>query len=656
MAVRNFGFGLVASALAVFAPATGATADTAALFGQAEETFDAQISPDGKHVALGCSPNGARAVCIYPLAGDGKPTLFQIADDQRLSDYYWASDKHLIANINYYERRNTSTGFREYRIDRAIAYNIQNNRTAMLMREASAFDSLVDVNSVCDAKPDKVFMELTTRADDGATTGRRVGRRDAGVRTVLYSVDLDKGSMKLSETGNASVTTHILNRSCKPIARVLFNDIEQSFAIQMIEGRRTLYEASDVVVAPATVYGFNDDETALIIYLDDGARDGLYELAVSDGALTPVTLGETAVGDAGLIRDRYRDTVAGYFWTDDLDEQIFVDPELKDVHEGLKGALSGKSVQLRSWSRDRSLFSLIVEAPGDPAAFMLYDKAQGSVSPLGAAAPQLEGRAIGAVSAVSYTARDGTRIPAYLTLPAGKTPADGPFPLVLMPHGGPEARDTAAYDWWAQAYAAEGYLVLQPNFRGSAGYGPQFRDAGFGEFGGKMVEDVIDGAAFLETEGLAKPGGVCIAGASYGGYSALMAPLLDSDRIKCSVAVNPVSDIFSHMGRFQRETSAYNYWARYAGGTAYQSPDSKRAITPAERLSEYQSPILIIHGREDTTVDVDQSQRFQRDWGDRAGLTYIELDGEDHYLTGTASRQRVLSESLAFMATNHPAR
>lgn len=634
-----------------------ASADTATDYGKAAETWDARISPDGKHVALGCSPNGAPAVCIYALVGDSKPRLFQIADDQRLNGFYWGSDDHLIANIEYYDRMQTVDGLIGYDIGRLISYSMKTGKSRMLMGQAGNYFNLTNVNSICDVKPNKVMMELRVRANAADyRSARRAHRLDANLRTALYAVDLNTGKMKVEETANASVWTYILDKTCKPLVREIYNDIRQSYAIQMNDDKRVVYELEDVTVKPMYVVGLSPDNADLYMRVDHADMRGMYKMSLADGTLTPVKIDVVRLGNPSAIKDRYTDTIVGYSYTNDLTEQMFVDPDFKAVHDSLSAALVGQTVSITSWTRDRQMMTIASEAPGQPAAFYLYDASDQSVSPLGNLAPQFEGKTLGQVLPVQYSARDGKAIPAYLTLPVGKTKEDGPFPILLMPHGGPEARDTAAYDWWAQAYAAEGYAVLQPNFRGSSGYGASFRNAGYGEFGGKMVEDVLDGLKWAAESGYARSGGACIVGGSYGGYAALMAPLIDEGQIKCVVAVNAVTDVFSLMGEYGKGNEGYRYWERYVGANIYDSAQKKSAITPRDRTDEYDVPVLMIQATEDTTVDVNQARGFKRKWGGRDGLRYVEIKGQDHYLRTASARETVLRESIAFLAANDPAR
>jgi dipeptidyl aminopeptidase/acylaminoacyl peptidase len=211
------------------------------------------------------------------------------------------------------------------------------------------------------------------------------------------------------------------------------------------------------------------------------------------------------------------------------------------------------------------------------------------------------------------------------------------------------------FDWWAQAYASAGYAVLQPNFRGSAGFGLEYRDAGYGEFGDKMVLDVADGAAWAVEQGISRPGEACVAGASYGGYSALMLPLQAPGTVKCVVAVNAVTDPFGMAGQYDANSFYSNYMERYLGADRFSSLDDRHRITPVDRTSEYNVPVMIIASQEDGTVPFEQSQNFRRAVGDKVELEFVEVEGEDHFLRTSLGRYNVLLNSLQFLEQHLPA-
>jgi cephalosporin-C deacetylase-like acetyl esterase len=168
--------------------------------------------------------------------------------------------------------------------------------------------------------------------------------------------------------------------------------------------------------------------------------------------------------------------------------------------------------------------------------------------------PDLAGATLGEVRTISYQARDNATIPAYVTIPPGVKPEN--LPLVVLPHGGPEARDYPTFDWQAQFLATRGYAVLQPQFRGSTGFGEEYRKAGYRQWGGVMQNDITDGVKALIEQGLADPRRICIFGASYGGYAALAGAAFTPGLYACAVSVNGISDLPGLIGQIERRSGA----------------------------------------------------------------------------------------------------
>ena len=260
---------------------------------------------------------------------------------------------------------------------------------------------------------------------------------------------------------------------------------------------------------------------------------------------------------------------------------------------------------------------------------------------------------------IQYAARDGLNIHGYLTLPPGAADPSG-LPLVVLAHGGPAARDVAGFDWWAQALASRGYAVLQANFRGSTGYGRDFLEAGYGEWGRKMQTDLSDGVRWLAAEGVIDPARVCIFGASYGGYAAMAGLALDSDVYRCGVSVAGVSDLRRMVNRearrdVRKDNQAVRYWNRFMGA-ARLDDRALDDLSPAYLAASVDSPLLLIHGRDDTVVPIEQSrvmaQAMRR--ADKP-VEFVELPGEDHWLSRSETRRQMLVETVRFLEANNPA-
>lgn len=622
-------------------------------YGQADNVWDAQISPNGEYVALGCSPDGWPAICVYDLREPEKPRVLKGAEGIRMLNFYWASDKHIISNSASYEQVNTSAGLRHFEFRRAISFDVTSGDYTILLKNVGLYLDTSQVVSTCHAKPNTVMMQLIVRASNEAPTGSIVRNTRAGFRSQYYEVDLNSGRGKLINHRNTSIVGMLVDQHCKPVIDIFYNDQRGEFGLETANNRRRFFDLQNSPVWPMDVIGLSDDKRSVIVRADYTDHYGLHRISLSDGTIEPIRVEGKALGNVGVLRDEERGTITGFSYLDDLVRHSYIDPDLHKLQTDLESAL-GKLVRIQSMSSSRSMMTISAETAGEPLQFFLYDARNAELSSLGSIAPHLIQKPQSRVEVLNYTARDGLSIQAYVVFPPEKQISDGPFPVLIMPHGGPESRDDASFDWWSHAYAAAGYVVIRPNFRGSSGYGSDFRNAGFGEFGGKMIEDIIDAVDWAQTSGLSSDNRACIVGSSYGGYAALMGSLL-SDKIACVVAVSPVTDIFAHMARYDTDSAAYNYWARYAGGNKFSSAAMRASITPISRIDEYKVPIMLIHGKSDWVVQISQSHNFVRAWGAKPGLTFIELDGQDHHLRSEKARKEVLSKSLQFLNSHHPA-
>jgi dipeptidyl aminopeptidase/acylaminoacyl peptidase len=268
--------------------------------------------------------------------------------------------------------------------------------------------------------------------------------------------------------------------------------------------------------------------------------------------------------------------------------------------------------------------------------------------------PDLSPADLGEEKPYPYKSRDGLDIHAYLTLPPGKAPKN--LPTVIFPHGGPAYRDRLAFDWWAQFMASRGYAVLQPNFRGSSGYGVTFRDAGNGQWAGKVQDDITDGVHKLIADGIADPKRICIVGASYGGYAALAGATFNPNQYACAISYAGIADLQLFIDRDVYvggdESESSSLWEARIG--AGKSETSKLdAMSPYAHADQVKIPILLIHSSKDVTVPIEQSQIENKALLSAGkNVQFITLDGDDHYLSLGATRVQLLKEVEKFLAAH----
>jgi dipeptidyl aminopeptidase/acylaminoacyl peptidase len=273
----------------------------------------------------------------------------------------------------------------------------------------------------------------------------------------------------------------------------------------------------------------------------------------------------------------------------------------------------------------------------------LFDKKQRQLQTFLVVRAELEGVKLANVKPVHYQAADGTMIPGYLTLPPGvDTPKD--LPAIVMPHGGPSARDYWGFNWLAQFYASRGYVVLQPNFRGSKGYGDDFfKQNGFRSWP-TAIGDVLDAGKWLVAQGIASPDKLAVVGWSYGGYAALQSAVVDPTVFKAVIAIAPVTDLADLKEQY-RHWSNFLVISREIG----EGPHVREG-SPALNAAKIKVPVLLFHAEMDRNVPIRQSKEMA-DHLAGAGVAYelVTWPDLDHQLDDSAARAEMLRKSDAFL-------
>jgi len=307
-----------------------------------------------------------------------------------------------------------------------------------------------------------------------------------------------------------------------------------------------------------------------------------------------------------------------------------------------------------SCTKDQTQIVVRVDSKTAGPAYSLVDLKARSADWLGDEYQGLAAADVSPVETVSYKAADGLQLTGYLTLPKGRDPKN--LPLVVFPHGGPAARDNPGFDWWAQAMASRGYAVLQVNYRGSDGFGWKFLSAGFGQWGRKMQTDLSDGVRHLAAKGTIDPKRVCIVGGSYGGYAALAGAALDRGVYRCAASFWGVSDLRKMIfySRAMQGLAAQRYWTRFMGADDLKDPVLAQ-YSPLAHVADVDIPVLLIHGRDDTVVPLEQSQ-LMADALQKAGkpVELVVQKGADHWLSRGDTRLAMLQAVTTFLEKNNP--
>jgi len=373
-------------------------------------------------------------------------------------------------------------------------------------------------------------------------------------------------------------------------------------------------------------------------------RDALYRISLDGAMQRQLVFADKDVDIDGVVRVGRAGRVIGASYVTDRREVEYFEPEYRKIHATLVHALPRTPlIEFISASADEQTLVIRAHSDVEPGKWYLYDRAKKSVGLIMSERPALADMTLSPVRAITYPAADGTPIPGYLTLPPGVEDPKA-LPAIVMPHGGPDERDEWDFQWQAQYFAHRGFAVLQPNFRGSAGYGDEwFANNGFRSWQ-ISVGDICDGGRWLVSQGLADPARLAVFGWSYGGYAALQANVLDPDLFKAAVAVAPISDLALLKTRGRAFANSY-VLADYVGN----GPHIKEG-SPAHNPKAFKAPVLLFHGDADLNVDVSHSRRMDRELR-QAGRSsrLVVYPGLAHDLNDSAARADLLRQSEQFL-------
>lgn len=603
------------------------------------------VSPRGGHIAMVVRQGGGQSLLVTSSAGvaETKAPL----GDQNVRRIRWAGEDRVImmgsASINA-----PALGFPRQEWMGAAVLNLKTGKVLPIFQKSRTLLGAV-FGWYGEAEVDGRWYAYV-----GGVTYDQVAPsfNPRPVQPDLYRVDLDTGDfIKISQAG-AGDSDWAVGADGEVLARSAYDT--EGERVQVRSGARggtLLRTVQTKDSGGVSIMGPGRRPDTVLLREQASAGRVLRELPLSGGEGEVLSQGDnTAYGlfdpGSGLLIGLVRDNGGRI--------EMF-DPALQKRVEMAHRAFRTKHHYLASF--DSGLDHMIVhtEGPGDSGTFWTIDIPAKSAKAFGFEYPLIKDADVGESRMFAYKAADGLAMEGALTLPPGR-PAKG-LPLIILPHGGPIVPgDQPGFDWTAQAFASRGYAVLQPNYRGTLGYGDAFTRAAQGQWGRKMQTDLSDGVAALAKEGLIDPKRVCIVGTSYGGYAALAGVTLQKDIYRCAVAVAPVSDLPKFMiwvnQRQQGDSRSRRYWAELIGAS---SGPGAAEISPARQADKAQGPVLLIHGADDTVTPIEQSRLMEKALK-AAGkpVQMVTLPGEDHWLSNEPTRIAMLNAAVAFVQQHNP--
>ena len=608
---------------------------------------DVTLSPDGTKIAYIAMVGDKRRLGVQTLTG--QPLGLIELGTQKVRDIRWGDDNHVLVTTSMYTNLSGMfIGKSDFSV--AQSYNITTRKFVTLLDRTVGAGRMNNndgsfFNTV--AGPPMVRM----------INGKRIVLVAGYAKDELayYEVDLDTGLGIRRERSEANV----IDDAGLAVAKDEYRKDDNGYYRIVVKdgaGWREVWNASGFEIERPSLLGYGRTSESILVSIPEDDQDNLYEINIATGKRKKLDFGLT--GDVSPLYRGLTGELLGFSMLDgNSPDYMFLDNAMAEMWASVRAGFPNKVVRIASATPDYSKIVVFMSGDGDSGTYMLVNVAARTAVKIGAQYPGVTAAAVAPKRYITYKAADGLEIPAYLTLPVGREAKD--LPLIVVPHGGPQGRDYPDFDWFTQVIASRGYAVLQPEFRGSDGFGRPFLEAGFGEWGKKMQTDVSDGVRDLVAQGIVDPKRVCIFGWSYGGYAALAAATIDPTAYRCAAAGAPVSDLRSMLAweRDQtggKDTMVLRYWKRYMGASRIND-GSLDLVSPAQQASRAAMPILLLHGKTDTNVPYAQST-IMADALKRAGKPYefVDLKQDDHHLSYDASRQEAFRAIIAFLEKHNP--
>jgi dipeptidyl aminopeptidase/acylaminoacyl peptidase len=609
--------------------------DRELLFGN-PEIAAAQLSPDGKFIAFLKPWNNTLNVWVKAAVEPFSAARLLTTETKRpVAGYLWTRDGKYVC---YVKDNDGDENYNLYAVDPAAPAAA--GASAPPSRDLTGLKGVaVQLFAAPKRRPDIVFIGINDRDpawhdlyEVKVATGERRLIRENTERIAGWQFDLD-GNLRLALRSADNGDTEVL--------RVDPEGFTEVYSCNVFEVCQPLrYHKDGKRVYMETNHGDATDLSTLVLF--DPAT-GQTEPVESD-PMNRVDFGNAVFSEV-------TDELAATSYQDDRVRFYFKDEGYQGDYQWLKGKLPGREISIASRTRDEQLWLINAFSDTEPGETYLFDRKAKTIALQYRVRENVPREALASMQAIRYASSDGLEIPAYLTLPKGVAAKN--LPTLVMPHGGPWARDGWGYNPLAQFFANRGYAVLSPNFRGSTGYGKKFLNAGNGEWGRKMQDDVTWGVRYLIAQGTADPKRIGILGGSYGGYAALAGVAFTPDLYRAAVDIVGPSNLMTLL------ESIPPYWEAgrkmmYARMADPHTPEGKAWMverSPLHAAGKIKTPLMVVQGANDPRVTRGEAEQIVIALRDRGfPVEYLLAPDEGHGFARPVNNVAMFMAAEKFLA------
>jgi len=620
--------------------AVAQAAPSAKSFGALPDIRDAAISPDASQIALVMNVEGEFAVRVFTIGSVGEP-IRAVGLDVGVKPNWirWVNDDRVLVGLSHI----VPVGGRPTWA--AFIYTLDANTMEgkILVRPKDIFrQNNADVIDFLDDDPDHILMAFSDRTQ---------------YRKEIQRVEVATGKYNRVKRGLEGVQSWYTDQSGEPrVGQGRIDkegdDFEWRLLIRDSDSEKWRPSRDFPGLEPdTTIIGFNENPNELLIgHRGDKDTLGVYVYDLEKKEIGRRLFHNDDYDVSGLVTNLDGEIIGARYIADTPETELFGE---HDTHLGrMRMAFGNYIVSFVDQSRDGSRLIFRISNSSDPGALLLSDSATNKIIRISQTRSQLSAADMGSVVTVKYEARDGFEIPAYLTLPPTihSVEAARNAPTIVLPHGGPYSRSYRRFDYFAQFFATRGYVVVQMNFRGSAGYGETYEDAGRNNWV-LMQEDVEDATRWALDQGIADPNRTCIAGWSYGGYAALMGAIKNPELYACAISIAGVTDVQNLV----RDLRSYRFGDTAANKfilSGFEDKQVMRDNSPVRRADELTAPLFLAHARKDLNVHFDHFKHMRKALEKtETPVVYLEVKGDDHFFSQQKNRESLFTGLHEFLIT-----
>ena len=563
-----------------------------------------QLSPDGQHLAL-MKPwdEGNRMMNVYvrPINLE-KEVRITSAAERSLYGYFWLNNNR----IAYIQDKGGDENIHIYAVDIDGGNNI----------DLTPFDNIqARIEDDLEDDPDYMLISLN--------------KRDPRIHDV-YRLNIHNGNLALIAENPGNISGWMTDNDGKLRIAMTSDGVNESLLYRETEGddfKSILTTSFKEGVNP--LY-FTFDNKELYVSSNRGRdKSAIYKFDLYSAKETELIFEHDQVDVYGLMRSKKREIITGVSYTTDKRQTVFFDKWRENLQRNLESRFSDVEVVITDLSRDETKIVFLTYSDKSRGIYYYYDIKKDQLKKLAELSPWLDEDNMAEMKPISYTSRDGLTIHGYLTLPIG---GEGKkLPVVVHPHGGPWARDRWGFNSEVQYLANRGYAVFQMNFRGSVGYGREFWEKSFKQWGKTMQDDITDGVQWLIDKGIADPDRIAIYGASYGGYATLAGLTFTPDLYACGIDYVGVSNLFTFF------ESIPPYWelGRQMMHEMIGNPETEEALlrsaSPLFHIDSIKAPLFVAQGANDPRVKKAESDQIVDALNAKGiDVPYMVKDNEGH--------------------------